>query len=151
VERPYIGRNGGQDSPRAPALGASTASPAAAPRKTNLSPVPFDYAISVARLGGDPELFLDIVEIFLEDNPLSLEQAAQALAQGDAETLQRAAHTLKGMSANFAAAGAVAAAYAVELHAREGRMANAAGCFPQLQSQVQQLDAALREFRDSHH
>src|SRR5690349_3269625 len=109
--------------------------------------IPFDYATSVARLGGDRDLFLDIIEIFLEDSPMYLEQAKQALAEGDLATLERASHTLKGMSANFAAAGAVAAAYAVELHAREHRLENAAACFPQLQSQVQQLDAALREFR----
>jgi HPt (histidine-containing phosphotransfer) domain-containing protein len=119
------------------------------PSAARSSTLPFDYATSVARLGGDRELFLDIVEIFLEDGPMYLEQAVGALAKGDAGTLERAAHTLKGMSANFAAASAVAAAYAVELHAREHRLENAAACFPQLQRQVQHLDAALREFRGS--
>ena len=80
-----------------------------------------------------------------------LEQAAQALADKDLATLERAAHTLKGMSANFAAAAAVAAAYAVELHAREGRVENATACFPQLQGRIRELDGALREFSGSQH
>jgi HPt (histidine-containing phosphotransfer) domain-containing protein len=135
----------GNSTPRATALDGQASLPLKQSR--NSAAVPFDYATSVTRLGGDRELFLDIIEIFLEDGPIYLEQAALALADGDIATLERAAHTLKGMSANFAAAAAVAAAYAVELHAREHRLENAAACFPQLQSQVQQLEAALREFR----
>ena len=107
----------------------------------------FDYDDSLARLGGDRQLFDDILEIFLEDAPLVLEQASNSLAAGDSATLERMAHTLKGLSANFGAASAVAAAYAVELHARERQLDNAAVCFPQLKSELHRLEAALREFR----
>lgn len=139
----------GNSQPRTSSPSA-TGSPSAPTRKPSATP-PFDFATSVARLGGDRDLFLDIIEIFLEDGPKYLEQAAQALTNKDLATLERAAHTLKGMSANFAAAAAVAAAYAVELHAREGRVENATACFPQLQSRIRELDGALREFRGSQH
>jgi HPt (histidine-containing phosphotransfer) domain-containing protein len=107
----------------------------------------FNYEESVTRLGGDGALFDDILDIFLEDAPKLLAQASTSLCSGDSETLERAAHTLKGLSANFAAGAAVEAGYAVELLAREHRLQSAALCFPRLEAELQRLEAALREFR----
>jgi HPt (histidine-containing phosphotransfer) domain-containing protein len=107
----------------------------------------FNYEESVTRLGGDRALFDEILEIFLEDAPTLLEQASNSLADGDCATLERAAHSLKGLSANFAAGPTVAAAYAVELHAREHALADAAHCFPRLVSQLHRLEDGLRAFR----
>jgi HPt (histidine-containing phosphotransfer) domain-containing protein len=110
----------------------------------------FDYQDCLTRLGGDAQLFNDILDIFLEDAPQLLEQARSSLASGDAETLSRAAHTIRGLSANFAAAAAVAASYAVELHAREQKLEMAAQCLPRLELELHRLEAALADFR-SHH
>jgi hypothetical protein len=52
------------------------------------------------------------------------------------------------LSANFAAGAAVSAAYAVELHAREHRYAEAAICYPRLEQEVQRLIAALRDLQE---
>jgi HPt (histidine-containing phosphotransfer) domain-containing protein len=110
----------------------------------------FDYQDCLRRLGGDAQLFNDILDIFLEDAPLLLEQARSSLASGDSETLTRAAHTIRGLSANFAAASAVSASYAVELHAREQKLEMAAQCLPRLESEVHRLEAALADFRLHH-
>jgi HPt (histidine-containing phosphotransfer) domain-containing protein len=107
----------------------------------------FNYEESVTRLGGDEELFADILDIFLEDAPKLLAEASHSLGSGDSETLERAAHTLKGLSANFAAPAAVEAGYAVELLAREHRLQSAAMCFPRLETELHRLEAALRAFR----
>ena len=107
----------------------------------------FNYEESVTRLGGDGALFDDILDIFLEDAPKLLAQASTSLGSGDSETLERAAHTLKGLSANFAAPTAVEASYAVELLAREHRLQSAAMCFPRLEAELHRLEAALRHFR----
>jgi HPt (histidine-containing phosphotransfer) domain-containing protein len=61
--------------------------------------------------------------------------------------LERAAHTLKGLSANFAAPAAVEASYAVELLAREHRLQSVAVCFGRLETELHRLEAALRDFR----
>jgi HPt (histidine-containing phosphotransfer) domain-containing protein len=124
------------------------AAPSAASHAAGGSEVLFDYDASLSRLGGDRELFHEILDIFLEDAPTLLEKAAHALANGDTDTLGRSAHSLKGLSANFAAAPTVAAAYAVELHAREHDLKSAAICFQELETQLHRLDAALRELRD---
>ncbi len=110
----------------------------------------FDYEDSLARLGGDDQLFNEVVDIFLEDVPKILSQASNSLAAGDSATLERAAHTLKGLSANFSAASAVAAGYAVELLAREHRLDGAAVCFPRMESELHRLETALRDFRNRH-
>jgi two-component system, sensor histidine kinase and response regulator len=111
----------------------------------------FDYELCLSRLGGDRELFDEILEIFLEDAPALLAQASTSLANGDWATLERATHTLKGLSANFAAAAAVTASYTVELHAREHRLQSAAQCFPLLEAEMLRLETALRAFRQQRH
>lgn len=110
----------------------------------------FNYEESLIRLGGDSDLFDEILGMFLEDAPALLQQASLSLADGDAETLERMAHTLKGMSANFNAAAAVEASYAVELLARERRLDKAAVCFPRLEDELHRLEAALRNFQQHH-
>lgn len=49
------------------------------------------------------EGFLSLAEIFVSDVPARLGQVEDALAQGDFETARRAAHALKGSSANIGA------------------------------------------------
>ena len=65
-----------------------------------------EAAISALRdpeLGGDPEFLVEVVEAFLDDSPARIEALRTGLACGDAETLGRAAHSLKGSSGNFGA------------------------------------------------
>ncbi|HKU43540.1 MAG TPA: Hpt domain-containing protein [Polyangiales bacterium] len=61
--------------------------------------------LTVARLlsalGGDRELLIEIIELFLRDAPVMLRALYAAAGSGDAEALARAAHVLKGSAANF--------------------------------------------------
>ncbi len=68
-----------------------------------------------------------------------LAEIPRACAEGNAEILKRAAHTLKGAASNFGAAAVVAAARDLETMGREGNLAEAsAGC--------ERLEASLRTF-----
>jgi HPt (histidine-containing phosphotransfer) domain-containing protein len=60
-------------------------------------------------IGDDPEMIREIVDAFLEDAPERLAEIANGLADGDAELVRRAAHTLKANGLTF---GAVAFAQA---------------------------------------
>jgi two-component system, sensor histidine kinase and response regulator len=73
-----------------------------------------DRAEALARVGGDVELLKEIAALFLEDYPRSLDEIHKALAAGDAKTLERSAHGLKGAVANFGARAAVDAAFQLE-------------------------------------
>lgn len=65
--------------------------------------------LSLARLGGDRKLLTELIGFFLEDFPGLLSAARESLAQGDWTRAQRAAHSLKGLTANFDAQPAVRA------------------------------------------
>ena len=76
------------------------------------------------RLNGDKELLTALVGFFFEDFPLLLDEIRAAFGSRDWPALQRAAHSLKGLSANFGAAPAVAALAKigiVECHPRCGK------------------------------
>jgi HPt (histidine-containing phosphotransfer) domain-containing protein len=73
-----------------------------------------DRKAILARLQGDEELFRDLVALFMEDTPHLVKDAREALASGDASSLQRAAHTIKGSVSNFGAGPAVDAAWRLE-------------------------------------
>ncbi len=106
----------------------------------------FNYQRSVARLGGDAVLFREIVELFLEDAPALLVQAHRSLASGDALTLERAAHSLKGLAANLDAVTVVSAAQSIEQHAQQKDLSLAGACLPELAKRLQSLQAALAKF-----
>lgn len=107
----------------------------------------FDYDRALARLGGDPRLFSEIVVLFLEDSPKLLDRARQALGEADLAELERAAHSLKGLSVNFDASDLASAAAAVEqyAHHRDGQRAHA--CFLDMERELVRLQASLNKFR----
>jgi signal transduction histidine kinase/CheY-like chemotaxis protein len=72
-------------------------------------------------LGGDPEFLVEVVEAFLGDSPPRIEALKSSLAGGDADTLGRAAHSLKGSSGNFGAARMQALCADIERLARAGQ------------------------------
>jgi HPt (histidine-containing phosphotransfer) domain-containing protein len=109
----------------------------------------FDYERSLARLGGDPDLFAEIVDLFLEDSPMLLEQARRGLGESDLELLARSAHSLKSLSANFDAVALSQAAATVEQQALEGGRDRAAACFEDLEHELARLQAALSQLQKS--
>lgn len=68
---------------------------------------------------GDGDEFLrEIVGIFLEDTPQRLTELDESLAAGDAPKFVRAAHSIKGSSANLGALQLRSAAERLEQHAK---------------------------------
>lgn len=109
----------------------------------------FDYERSLARLGGDPHLFDEIVVLFLEDSPQLLERARRSLEEQDMPTLERAAHSLKGLSVNFDAAAMASAAYSLEQGAHDGDLERARDSLHDMERELARLQADLSAFRDS--
>lgn len=50
---------------------------------------------------GDPELLVDLLQMFLEDGPHKVEAILQGLQRQDFEAVERAAHSLKGSAGNL--------------------------------------------------
>lgn len=73
-----------------------------------------DMNEAIDNLGGDTDLYREIVGVFLGDAPAQLSAVEMALAAGDFPTARRGAHTLKGTSAAIGATRLRAAAFALE-------------------------------------
>jgi HPt (histidine-containing phosphotransfer) domain-containing protein len=52
---------------------------------------------------GDPELLVDLIQMYLQDGPQKLEEIRDGLAQKDYDRVERAAHSLKGSAGNLGA------------------------------------------------
>lgn len=108
-----------------------------------------DYKGVMQRLAGDKDLFRDFISYFDEDSPGLLNSLKEAVADDDPSRVQRAAHSLKGLAANFGAVNCSAAAYELELCGKSSDLTNAGSRLKQLEEEIRKLDAALDEYRSA--
>ena len=99
------------------------------------------------RLGGDNELLEQILELFAETYPESLDEIDAAVAARNADDLRRSAHTLKGMVANLGAQSPMQRAYELETMGKEGTFDDAEAKAAHLRTLVSQFHQALLEVR----
>ena len=119
--------------------------PRPAPSTEAQQPI-LERAVMLASVEQDLVLLRELVEIFLAECPGLLAQIRSGLSHSHAESVERAAHTLKGALSNFGARRACDAARAVEAPARDARLDEARKHFPQLESEVAQACRALSDF-----
>jgi HPt (histidine-containing phosphotransfer) domain-containing protein len=109
------------------------------------APPALDRHAALQRLGGDEELFADVVGVFREDAPRMLDELRRAVAAGDAPAVQRAAHGLKGAAGYVGGQPAAAAAEALEQLGAAGRLADAHPALDALARETDRLTAALAD------
>jgi HPt (histidine-containing phosphotransfer) domain-containing protein len=107
----------------------------------------FDYPGSLKRFGNDHQLFSEMVGIFLDDVPKWQKALRSALEENDVRQIQRAAHTIKGMAANFGAARTIAGAAQIEQHAGMGNLPAVSRSLPLLDEAIDELQKALTAHR----
>ena len=101
--------------------------------------IPVDKKQALEICDGDEQLVLKLVQIFLEDTPERIEALGRAVAAGDADQIQSAAHALQGAAANLAAVPLRQASLALEKMAREGQTALAQQGFQGVMREWQRL------------
>jgi two-component system sensor histidine kinase/response regulator len=74
---------------------------------------------------GGPSLFLELIDLFVEDAATQLRTLRAALAAGDVKLLERAAHTLKSSSANIGASRMSGICFELEKLGRAGTLQGA--------------------------
>jgi HPt (histidine-containing phosphotransfer) domain-containing protein len=79
------------------------------------------------RFDGERDLLRQVAAIFLESVPEQLAELRRAVAAGDAATVTRVAHRLRGSLGNFGAERAVEAALRLEQNGGAGSLAGAEG------------------------
>lgn len=102
-----------------------------------------DYRGTLRRLGGNEQLFHDLRRFFLEDVTGVLDQLRGALQRHDSETLERAAHSIKGLVANFGAREATALATQLQTLGHQRDLARAPVLFDRLAEEVRLLRQEL--------
>ena len=125
----------GQDQPSAPL-------PASAP----CDAPPFDAETFQENIGDGP-LMQELIRLFLEESQPMLGNACQALHDLDAEALHHAAHSLKGLVGNYAAAPAFNAVSALTCCTRAGNLLQAGKHLAEVTEEIARLREALIQFQ----
>ena len=103
----------------------------------------FDLSRAMSVVDGDNELFKDISNIFLTGLPDNLAAIKKRIEEGDAEGLERAAHSLKGSVGNLGAKRSFEAAFRLEKMGKEKNLDNSKETFKELQNELAALENEL--------
>src|SRR5205823_1635671 len=74
-----------------------------------------DWKVALERVGGRPKFLREMAQLFIKECDKLMPEIREAIDKADAPTLRRAAHTLKGSAACFAAKPMVEAALRLEM------------------------------------
>ena len=94
---------------------------------------------------GDPELLVDLINMFLEDGPIKVKAVQDGVASGDLEMAERAAHSLKGSSGNLGCRQVQAICEELQISARNNELEKSRELAPQLPDLYRVADEALRQ------
>ncbi len=93
---------------------------------------------ALRELGGDGDggLFLELLDLYVDDSTKQMERLAQSLASGELKIAERIAHTLKSSSANLGAMAMSKICLEMEMCGRK--------------QSVEQMNALLGSTREAH-
>jgi CheY-like chemotaxis protein/HPt (histidine-containing phosphotransfer) domain-containing protein len=95
---------------------------------------------------GDPDVIRELIEMFLGDAQRSLDAIRAASASEDSATLTRAAHTLKGSSANMGAQQLSTLSRRIEERARSHSLAGLEGLLAEMEPEMHRVRTALEAY-----
>jgi response regulator RpfG family c-di-GMP phosphodiesterase len=111
----------------------------------NESEAAVDWELALQRVRGDRELLRELLEIFLRQQPLWLDQIRQAVENRNAGDLQLSAHTLKGALGTIGANTACQLAESLEAMGRNQDLSEAREGLVKLEEALARLRADLPE------
>jgi HPt (histidine-containing phosphotransfer) domain-containing protein len=104
----------------------------------------FDEAELLERVDHDWEFLGETVDMLVADGPALFQELRQAMNASDAAAVGRAAHTLKGMIANFCATVPLETAFALERLGKAGDLSAAPPVLAELEGQLHTLTEQLQ-------
>ncbi|MDA1052562.1 MAG: response regulator [Planctomycetota bacterium] len=111
--------------------------------------VAFDLTELLANVGGNHQLLLEMIGIFLDECPKQTAAMRHAIDNHDAAKLRLAAHTLKGSLRHFGAEHPAALAEALEEMGKRDELDGADPTCAELEPEVQSLMTSLRTYAKS--
>jgi two-component system, sensor histidine kinase and response regulator len=127
------------------ALNDATPSGIPAGREVALASFVWHRAEALERLGGDEALLRELCEIFLEESPKLMQNLRKAIEEGDASSVARAAHSLKGEVGHLGAAAASQAAQQLEDMGAVNKLAAAPEALILLEREICGLHSAIKD------
>ena len=100
------------------------------------------------RLDNDMELFVELVDVFVNDSDKLINNIDEAISKGDSESIGKTAHTLKGAVSNFSAVKAYESSLALEKIGKSGEIDKAPGAFETVKKEIEILIKALQEMKN---
>ncbi len=101
------------------------------------------YESLVEAMGAD--FIGELIDTYVEETPTLLSTAQRAVAEGDADALRRAAHSIKSSSASFGALAFSALAREIEMLGKEAKLSEAGPKLERLIADYALVEQALRE------
>lgn len=95
----------------------------------------------------DPELLLDLIDMFLEDGPTKVDRIVHGSQGQDLEDVTAAAHALKGSSGNLGAHHLMNLSEALQVAGRAADTDSVKRLVPELEVAYRAVDSALRDLR----
>jgi HPt (histidine-containing phosphotransfer) domain-containing protein len=106
-----------------------------------------DVEGTLARFGGDTELFDEMAGFFLEDAPVLYKELCEAARAQNPAGVRMKAHALKGLIAGCGGVRAAHAAQKVETAGEEGDLSRISELVAALGDELETLKQAHREYR----
>jgi len=113
--------------------------------ETQIDTSVLDRNAFVGRLGGDPELVAEVVQLFLMRYESAMNDIRSAVRCVNLKLLERAAHLLRGYFVSFQAQRASEAAHALEIKGRLGDAQNIILLLENLEREVRLLIPAIKD------
>ena len=103
----------------------------------------YNRELALDRVGGDEELLDEIVDLYLGEYPALLSEIQKAVQSGDAPSLYRSAHTLKGSLGTLGAEEALQRALELEMSGRSAQLAETPTMLKDLENLLKLLHCQL--------
>ena len=97
-----------------------------------------------------PDIIVQLIDLYLNELPARLTAVHQAVEHGDASRLARAAHTLKGSSANMGARRVARLCLDLEMQGKAGDLTGAADLAARLDQEIESARQALVKQKGVH-
>ncbi|MEX2308925.1 MAG: Hpt domain-containing protein [Pirellulales bacterium] len=111
------------------------------------TPLVLDVEGTLARFGGDQDLFAELAGFLLDDLPPLFSNLRNAVATEDAASIRGTAHALKGLVAGCGGVRAAQIAQAVENAGQAADIDQAAGLMEPLHAELDLLTRELQAYR----
>ena len=99
--------------------------------------------LTLELLGGDGDLFVDMIHIFLDEAPKQIQVLRKSLDTKDASNVEHAAHRLKGDLGYLNARNAVEYARTLEDAGHNGDLTQAGATFAALEAELEAIFDAM--------